>query len=317
VTALDANAAGDAAAVVSIPVRGRVRVAGYKSWLFTRRRGAASFRKRLQIGRQTVGMSPAALDLNGSGDVLVAWDDREDVRARTITASGTIGREQRLGQGGSADVFGGRMSAAIDPTRRMLVAWVAQRVGQGNNAGSPGLVALAYASPSRSFGRAQILQRDLPTGANRAILGPGVRATLLRDRGVVVWSGFAGGRFAVRAVDVVSGRARAASTLSPSTVDARLRGLAVGPRGGLVATWSSTGAAGPGLFAVPRAPGAPTWAAAENVVTTAAGDAGLPGDAPVAADPVSGVTVALWSDPLPTGPPAPIPVRFATRPPTG
>jgi hypothetical protein len=53
------------------------------------------------IGRERVGSSPAALAVNGPGDVLVAWDDRTSVRARLVTAGSKVGGEQRLGQGGS------------------------------------------------------------------------------------------------------------------------------------------------------------------------------------------------------------------------
>jgi hypothetical protein len=198
VTALATNSAGDAAAVVSVPVVGKQTIAGYQSRLFVRRRGQSSFRQVADVGVRTVGHSPAALAVNTPGDVLVAWDDRTSVRARLLRANGKLGDEQRLGQGGSAFVGGERLVAAMDGTRRMLVAWMAQRIGEGGNAGSPGIVALAYASPYKSFGAAQVVQRNLPKGALRGITGRAVQAALLRDRGVVLWTGYNAGQYAVR-----------------------------------------------------------------------------------------------------------------------
>jgi hypothetical protein len=315
VTALAANPAGDAAVVVSVPVRGHLRVRGYQSWVFVRRHGQSAFKRVLAIGRETVGSSPAALAVNGPGDVLVAFDDRTSVRARLITAASKVGREQRLGQGGSAFVYGGRMVATMDGTRRALVAWMAQRVGEGSYAGSPGIVALAYAPPHSAFGPAQVVQRNLPKGFNRGIVGPAVQTALLGSRGVVVWTGYASGRYVVRFFDVTSGQASSARELSPAGSDALLRGLAVTSRGGLVATWSTTIQRQPSaLYAAARPAGAATWGPIETVTSTGP-DPAL-GSAVITASPVSGQAVLLWSDPVPPGIAA-IPVRFSARPTPG
>jgi hypothetical protein len=320
VVTLAVNAAGDAAAVVSAPVKGRTRVTGYQARLFIRRRGQSSFRRIIDLGPKTIGRSPAALAVNAPGDVLVSWDDRTSVRARLVTAAGRVGGAQRLGPGGSAWVDGSRMSAAIDASRRMLVAWVAQRVGEGGFAGRPGIVALAYASPYKSFRPAQVTQRNLPTGADNAIGLPGVVAGLLRDRGVVAFEGDVDGRRAVRTVDVRSGKAGTVHDLSPAGTVARLRGLAIGPRGGTVVSWwGSAGTAPPaGVFAVARAAGTTDWGPLETIGETAA-PAGAPDpvNGALAADPVSGRAVMLWSDvpvpgPAATAPP-PVPARYSVR----
>jgi hypothetical protein len=317
VTALAANTAGDAAAVVSVPVRGRTRIAGYQSRLFMRRRGEQSFQRVTEVGRVTVGHSPAALAVNGPGDVLVAWDDRKQVSARLVTASKKVRPVQGLGQGGSP-LFGQRLVAAMDNTRRMLVAWMAQGIGGLGSAGRPGSVALAYAGPYKLFGTPQILQRNLPTGEGRAIEGNAVAATLLRNRGVVLWTGYADGRYVVRTVDVKSGKASSPVDLSPAGTNARLQGLAVGPRGGTVAVWSSNTRSAalpqppPGLYAVARGADAAKWGPLETIATTGA-QGFLPADALLSANPVSGETVLLWSDPLPAGTTAPVPVMYAVR----
>lgn len=320
VTAVAANQGGDAAVAVSVPVVSRTpRVIGFRSRLFIRRRTSASFRTVMDFGRRTVGSSPAALALNSAGDVLVAWDDRESVRARMISSRGTIGKEQRLGTGGSAFLGSGnvRIAAAIDSTRRMLVAWTAQRVGEGNYAGSPGIVALASASPGKPFGAQQTLERNLPRGAGRAILGPAVQAAIVRDRSIVAWTGSLGGVLVVKTADVTNGRAGTATQLSGPGAASRLQGLAVGPRGGAAVVWvTDTGAAGTpaGHYAAARAAGTSAWGGAETIATT--GD--LPGltNALVAASPVSGQVLVLISDPIQASgiPPAgPIPLRLSVR----
>jgi hypothetical protein len=318
VTALAANASGDAAAVVSVPVRGRRTVIGQRAQLFVRRRGQSRFVRRIaELGERTLGRSPAALAVNGPGDVLVAWDDRESVWSRVITSRGRICRAQRLGRGGAAFVYGGRMAAAMDARRRAIVAWVAQRVaGETASAGPPGTVSFAYAPPARRFGRAQVVQRRLPTGPDRGIRGPGVGVALLRDRAVLVWTGAVAGRHVIRAVDVISGRARNGAGFSAPGAEAQLRGLAAGPRG-LVAVWSTAPAPlGPPFSstfqAVARAPTAQGWGPVETIAATATGSVPA-ADAPLAAHPVSGQVVLVWSDPAGQAR-DPIPVRSSTRP---
>jgi hypothetical protein len=257
--------------------------------------------------------------------VLVASDDRESVRARLVRANGKLDGEQRLGEGGSS-LGGERLVAAMDGTRRMLVAWMAQSSGE-TDAGGPGIVALAYAPPYKPFRAAQVVQRNLPRGYLRGISGKAVQAALLRNRGVVVWTGFAGGRYAVRTVDVTQGRASAPRDLAPSGASAQLRGLAVGPRGGTVVAWASGAVRKIALpkppltlQAMARAADATAWGPVENVATTDTGAQDfMASDALIAADPVSGQSVLLWSDPLPAGanplPPSPVPVKDSVRPP--
>ena len=120
----------------------------------------------------------------------------------------------------------------MDADRRMLVAWLAQRIGGLGSAGGPGIVAYAYAPAHQRFGAARVLQGNLPRGMDRGIGPPGVQAALLRGGAVVVWTGYTAGRFAVRAVDVRSGRPGAPVT---SRTPAPTPGCAA---------WPSVGAAG-------------------------------------------------------------------------
>jgi hypothetical protein len=201
-----------------------------------------------------------------------------------------------------------------------LVAWLAQRIGGLGSAGGPGMVAYAYAPAHQRFGAARVLQGNLPRGMDRGIGPPGVQATLLRDGAAVVWTGYTAGRFAVRAVDVRSGRPSAPVNLSPAGTDARLRSMAIGPRGALVVAWSSSGRVGtsptppPGLYVRARAAATTTSGPLETIVTIAPGDF-VPGGVPLAADPVTGRTVMLWSDSVTTapGPPGALTTHSSVR----
>jgi hypothetical protein len=302
-----------------VPVRGHISVVGFRPRLFIRHRGQPAFRRVADLGRQTVGRHPAALALNGAGDTLVAWDDRDSVRARMISAAGRVGAEQRLGRGGSTWLGAATMVASMDANRRMLVAWLAQRIGGLGSAGGAGIVACAYAPAHQRFGAATLLQSNLPRGMDRGIGPPGVQAALLREGAVVVWTGYSAGRFAVRAVDVRSGRPSAPVDLSPAGTDAWLRGMTVGPQGGQVVAWASSSRPGtsptppPGLYARARA-AATTWGPLEMVVTMGAGDF-VAGGVPLAADPVTGRTVVLWSDPVTNtpGPPGALTTHSSVR----
>ena len=187
---------------------------------------------------------------------------------------------------------------------------------------APGTVALAYASPYKSFRPAQVVQRDLPKGDLRGITGRAVQAAPSRSRGVVAWTGYAAGRYAVRTVDVTSGRAGSVRDLSPADVGARLQGLAVGPRGGMIIAFvTGTKRSNPNpqppltLDARARAADATAWGPVETITTTDAQQQdSIASDALIAGDPVSGQGVLLWSDPL-HSPPNPIPVNYSVRPP--
>lgn len=313
-TALASNATGVAAVTVSIPVVGRTRVIGYRSRLFVRWRGQSLFRRVLDYGKQTVGSSPSALAINPTGDILLAWDDRTSVHARLITAGGKIGTEQRLGLGGSAYLGPSftRIVASIDSTRRMLVAWLAQRAGSSGNAGGPGIVAASVASPGKPFGSQITLESGLKQGDRALISGTAIQAAILRDRGVVTWDGWQGSTRVVRTADLVGGRAQGARLLSTAGVSSWLQGLAVGPRGGTVAVWS---AEGQGLLAAARAGGTSNWDGTETVAPGA--DTTGMTDALVAGSPVSGDTVVLASAPVPMSgvpTPGPIPAFSIRRP---
>jgi hypothetical protein len=227
VTAVAANPAGDAAVTVSYPMlsRKRTTVVGFRNRLFIRPRGSTTFQRKLDYGRQTVGSSPSTLAINGPGDVLLAWDDRKAVRTRLISSEGKIGAEQRLGTGGSPWIGASstRIVAPIDSTRRMLVAWLAQRAGSSGNAGGPGIVAAAVASPGKSFGRQQTLEANLPRGDGTLISGTAVQAAILRDRSVVTWTGAENRQFVVRTADIVSGRAGASTRLSAAGAQSELQ----------------------------------------------------------------------------------------------
>jgi hypothetical protein len=120
---------------------------------------------------------------------------------------------------------------------------------------------------------------------------------------------------------VTAGRASNVRDLSPPTVGARLQGLAVGPRGGTIVAFV-TGAkrnnANPkpplALNAIARAADSRAWGPIENVTTPTGTDDIIASDALITADPVSGQSVLMWSDPLQSAP-NPIPVKYSVRSP--
>ena len=197
----------------------------------------------------------------------------------------------------------------MDADRRMLVAWLAQRIGGLGSAGGPGIVAYAYAPAHQRFGAARVLQGNLPRGMDRGIGPPGVQAALLRGGAVVVWTGY-NGRALRRAC---RGRARPAAPgapvdLSPAGTDARLRSMAVGAArraGRSVVEQRSIRARARrrrrASTSRARAAATTTWGPLETIATLAAIDF-VPGGVPLAADPVTGRTVVLWSDPVTTAP---------------
>src|SRR5262249_8356903 len=109
-----------------------------------------------------------AVAVNGSGDILTAWDRSGHVEARFWYAS-----SKRLGpvQGlGSADVAG-FMTAALGSDRRAIVAWVDQRVNEGGAA--KGKVMATARSASRGF----IAPKQLDAyGVNQIAGGIGIKA---------------------------------------------------------------------------------------------------------------------------------------------
>lgn len=302
--ALGANSSGDAAAVM--------RGSG-KLQLLVRAAGGGSFGKPATLA-QSSRLGAASVAVNTAADVLVAWEQNGVVYARVRRRSGSLGERQQLGAGTQA-----QLSSTLDATRRATVAWSSQR-GSNGKAPSPAVIAYAYASPGKAFGKRRVIETVNVTGTGKYLTAPAVHAALLRDRGVLAWTGYHAGHFTVKAADIANGTLRPAQNLSPPSVDAVLGDVAVGPRGGVSVAWLAgiTGRA-PSTVADPvtglpadqqrlytsnRTPTAGAFSSPEAVsaiqrISTA----------PVLAiDPVSARLIALWQ-------PVGQPITYATRTP--
>ena len=324
VVALAANAAGKTAAVVMAGRRPNSMSAD--QWLVVREPGGSSFRRVVTLVKGlTWPRGDQAVTVNANGDVLAAWDDGSSVRALIVRADGRVGRVQRLGVGAGG---GSRISVALDPTRRAVVLWMALGVGEGLDGFGPGTVHVAYAKPGKTFARARQLDSGLPSGERSASATPSlpVNVVLLRDRAQLAWTGYADGRYLVRAADIgASGTVSGQQTLSPPDTDAILLGMSAGPRGGVVVAWFN-GLAGwlpsrqpqastPGFYAAARSATAATFGATEPIeqVPTVTDAYTFTSPPLLATNPISGQTVLLWSLTLPAGQDA---LHYAIRQPT-
>jgi hypothetical protein len=126
----------------------------------------------------------------------------------------------------------------------------------------------------------------------------GVKLVISRDERITAaWTGYANGRFVVRAADLSGFRFVGAQTLSDPATDSVFHDIATGPSSEAAVVWE-TGVAGTdagvgptGLAAAVRDPNAAAFDPGESVVT------GTPAlDAVVRFDPSTGRAVAAWND---------------------
>ena len=203
-----------------------------------------------------------AVATNKAGDVLVAWD-----RSGTIESRMWIGRSQRLtavkelGETEAAM----HLSVALGLDRRAIVAWVDQRVSEGDTGMNARVMATAR-SNSRGF---LLPARPLELFPDPIIPGGRVieAAYMSTGRGVIAWSG----RNAVRAAFVDSRLVRTPQDLAPiapneTRSDLGFGDLAVSTTGGaVVAMVAPVDANANQIIAAPVAPGAAAFGPAEVV----------------------------------------------------
>ena len=243
--------------------------------------------------------------INASGDVLVAWDRSGTIEARLWYASSRrFSAVSRLGTVNAA----AHLSVALGADRRAIVAWIDQRVSEGNT-GQEATVMATARSGSRGF---LLPAKRLETYPDTSIPGgAGIKAAYTSDgRGLIAWSG----RNAVR-VSLVDGRViRAAQDLAAipptdSQNDIGLGGIATSADGAAVVTMlDQVDETRNQVLAAPLAAGAAAFAPAETV-SEAATYLHWPS---AAFDPVSGRLFVAWQVP-PQGS-EPNRVELATRP---
>jgi len=202
--AIAANAEGDVAVLVrDCPDSFCRRPTPY---LIVRRRGS-SFGSPIKLAPRTNTVF-GAVAVNARGDVLVVWErplqgstGTRGLYARERTAGGRLGSTRRLGTSAPAP----KISAALGDGRRAVVAWVSQRVSEGD-AGSPAMIRAAIAAPDERFGGEQTLEVVDVTGTGRYVGQAGVQASIsAHQRPLIAWTGFQNDRFVVRAAEVADG----------------------------------------------------------------------------------------------------------------
>jgi hypothetical protein len=237
----------------------------------------------------------ATLALGPTGDVLVVWEDHHKVMARH-RGSKRWGSVATLGAGLQSD-----LSAVVDDSGRLLVAWKSQRVGEGES-NTPAIDSFITAASGHGWGtRRQIESVATAPGAGRFVASPGIvlRAVDARHT-LLAWTGINADNYAVKAMAIVDGRLSHSEILSPPGVDAVLGDAAVGGGGGTLVLWRA-GVRGadpddartpPRLFASTSSSGASTFAQPEAI--SAPGDFVVqPPTALVA--PVARVPIALFA----------------------
>jgi hypothetical protein len=290
--AIAANTNGDVAASYGVCAN---RACVHQSLYLVVRRGNRAPLPSIRVDNVAVGQI-STVAINPRGDMLIAWQANGGVFARIRTAGGTLYRTERLGNPGEPVRA---ISAVLTPDRAAAVAWEAQDVNEGTP-GSRATVDATFkaAGASHHFHSAQRLAIVPALSTGHYVGERGVKVVLSGDgRITAAWTGFAGGRFVVRAAELSDFRFVGAQTVSDPATDAVFSDLAAGPGSALAVLWE-TGAAGndpgvgtPGLAVALRAPGAPAFGPAESIEqgTAAIG-------AVVRFDPSTGRLVAAWND---------------------
>jgi len=290
--AIAANTNGDVAASFGVCAN---RACVHQSLYLVVRRGSRAPLPSIRVDNVGVGQI-STVAINPRGDMLIAWQANGGVFARIRTAGGTLYRTERLGNPGEPVRA---ISAVLTPERAAAVTWEAQDV----NEGTPGSRATVDATfkaggASHHFHSAQRLATVPALSTGHYVGERGVKVVLSADgRITAAWTGFAGGRFVVRAAELSDFRFVGAQTVSDPAMDAVFSDLAAGPGSALAVLWE-TGAAGNdpgvgtrGLAVALRAPGAPAFGPAESIEQ---GTAAL--GAVVRFDPSTGRLVAAWND---------------------
>jgi hypothetical protein len=264
--------------------------------VFLRRPGSSAFTAKLRITVSNRARG-AAVAVGEHGDVLVAYEDAHEVRARHIGPHGAVGGVHRLGPGVQSD-----LQAAVNDDGRLAVAWKSQRVSEGE-AGTPARVLFATAAPRRGFGGARRIAIVDPTGIARYVAPPGVRLIADGNDALLAFTGSEAGNYGVFAAQVHGGHLGTPQRLSPAGQDAVLGDAALDADGAQVVAWRS-GVAGSDPVGLPggqlahtpvlanvRVRGAVTFGAAEAISPA---DIDVPIAPSAAIDPASGAAIVAF-----------------------
>src|SRR3954451_2894888 len=176
----------------------------------------------------------AAVAVGRKGDVLVVWEDRHRVFTRHIGPSGSIAPVHDLGAGVQSS-----LQAAFDDSGRQEVAWLSQRVDEGD-ALTPATISYTSAAKGHGFTRAVVIGGDDPVGTGRYVTAPGVRLVPSgTDSSVLALTVYDGSNFRAATANAAGGRVQPIQTVSPEGEDAVLGDLAYARAGGTLVLWRS------------------------------------------------------------------------------
>ncbi|HEY6886546.1 MAG TPA: hypothetical protein VI300_02165 [Solirubrobacter sp.] len=213
-----------------------------------------------RVSDQRASIRSVAVAMNASGDVLTAWDLHGTVQARLwYGSSNHFGPIQNLGKVNAAM----HLAVALGNDRRATVAWVDQRVSEGNT-GQNATVWATSRSASRGFLEPA---KQLEAYPDTTIPGGTViqAAYTSTGRGIIAWSG----RNAVRAAFVNGRSIGAPQDLAPiapteSLQDIGLGNLVVSSAGAAAVTMiSPVDATNNQVLVAPLADGAAAFGPAE------------------------------------------------------
>lgn len=308
---LAVNARGDAS-VLYTRCRG-VRYCTTADLLVRLRRAGGTFGASHTIAANVNALG-GAVAVDDRGRSVVAWEQprrgltgTRDLLVRRVSAGGGLGTRQRLARA----VPSIRFEAAFTSDGRAGVAWLSQRVSEGD--GGRGTIGVAVAARSARFAAARMTVERIPVaGTGRYVADPGVRLAPLASGGLLAaWTGYAGGHFVVRAAELDGTALRGAHVVSDPTQDTVLADVASGPQGQAIVlgTQGIAGAdpSGPvSVVAAVRGPRAGLDAFGPPEAVSVAGPGFV--DAPrVAIDPISGRAISVWRALNPAA------IAFATR----
>jgi hypothetical protein len=195
------------------------------------------------------GFGDVAVAVAPDGDVLVAWESRGAIRARTRPAGRDSFGSARSVAGGApkADV-----EAGLTANGRAVVAWAAQRASEGGERGPVTYAGAVRRAGRARFGPVQVLARQGPrhrAAPVRLAVEPGGRAT-------VAWAGLAGVRISSTGHGPRFGVPR-----TVSAADAVPSDLVYGARGRRLVVWIDAGSD----VGASYAPAGETFGAAERI----------------------------------------------------
>jgi hypothetical protein len=225
VDAVAGNTAGTAAFVTAQDSGHRQRI------VWVRANGAT---KRVLTISVSAEAGAAAVSVGSKGDVLVVWQDKDKVFSQHIGPTGHAASAHTLGSG-----VEGNLQALYDASGRQEVAWLSQRVGEGD-AESPATISYTSAASGHNFTKAKVIGQSSITGTGRYVASPGVRLVASgTDSSVLAMTVYDGANFRVQVATVAAGSVQTPQSVSPAGQDNILGDLAYARTGGTLVLWTT------------------------------------------------------------------------------